>query len=117
MKDEHELPEAAKHAFNDYPRIEPSIAFNRAVLESLSSARSNRRLSLVGRIEEFLGLGLWQFVGSGALGALFPAVILSTVLLSGHSQQNAPSPPRSRPMTWPGFSPFGEVYRREHQFI
>ncbi len=118
MKRENDLPESARNAFDDYPHLQPSPAFNRAVLESLASAQSQRRQSLIGKIEEFLGLGLWQFLGSGALGALFPAAVLSTLLISGHPPKpNTPSPHHPAPMTWPGFSPFGEVYRREQQFL
>ena len=117
-KDEHELPEAARRAFEEYPHIEPSPAFNRSVLESLASAQSQRRHSLVGRLEDFLGVGLWSFAASGMLGAFVPAVVLSTLILSGRP---APPPghsdPSNTPMGWPGFSPFGEVYRREYQMV
>lgn len=117
MKHEDELPEAVRGAFESYPRIEPSAAFNRAVLESLSSAQAKRRRGFVGQIEEFLGVGLWSFAASGAMGAFVPAVILSTLLLSGHTRPQQSTPSHHHSTTWPGFSPFGEVYRREHEFI
>ena len=112
---EDELPEGARNAFESYPRVEPSAAFNRAVLESLAQAQAQRRRGLVGQLEEFLGVGLWQFLGSGALGALLPAVVLSGVLLSGHAPPSPPSSPTQT--TWPGFSPFGEVFRREYEWV
>lgn len=115
MKNEDELPEAARNAFEGYPRIEPSVEFNRAVLESLASAQANRRGGLVGKIEEFLGVGLWSFAASGALGALLPAVVLGGVLLSGHTPPH--SVPSPAPTTWPGFSPFGEAFRREYEWV
>jgi len=112
-----QLPESARRAFDAYPRIEPSPAFNRAVLESLSSAQSKRRGTLVGRIEEFLGLGLWQFAGSGALGALLPAVVLGAMMVSGQGRTPHKSvPPTHFPLTWQGWSPFDAAFRRE-QFL
>lgn len=111
-----ELPESARRAFRQYPHIEASPAFNRGVLEALAGAQSKRRQSLVGRLEEFLGLGLWQFVGSGALGALLPGVVLSVMMLSGQSHKpQKPATPTQFPTSWPGFSPFGDL-RREHQW-
>ena len=77
-----ELPPGARRAFELYPQIEPSTAFNRAVLESLAAAQGARRLTFVGRIEELLGLKWWQFAASGLLGALLPALILGALLLS-----------------------------------
>lgn len=78
----NEFPPEIKRAFEQYPQIEPSAAFNRAVLQSLEAAQNARRLTLIGRIEELLGLSLWQFAASGLLGALFPAIILGALLLS-----------------------------------
>ena len=79
-----EFPSSARRAFEQYPQIEPSLAFNRAVLDSLQAAQDARQLTFIGRIEEFLGLKWWQFAASGLLGALFPAIVLG-VLLSKRS--------------------------------
>ena len=84
-----ELPPAIKRAFDDYPRVEPSPAFNRAVLDSLAAAHSAHRLTFIGRIEELLGLKWWQFAASGLLGALLPAIVLGALLLS---DRGAPTP-------------------------
>ncbi len=75
-----ELPPDIKHAFENYPQVEPSPAFNRAVLQSLAAAQSARKLTLVGRIEELLGLKWWQFAASGMLGALLPTIVLGAML-------------------------------------
>lgn len=77
-----ELPENARRAFENYPRIEASPAFNRAVLQSLETAQSARKLTLIGRVEEMLGLKWWQFAASGLLGAFLPAIVLGVLLLS-----------------------------------
>ena len=78
----NEFPPEIQRAFENYPRIEPSPAFNRAVLDSLQAAQTARRLTLIGRIEELLGLKWWQFAASGMLGALLPAIVLGALLLS-----------------------------------
>lgn len=111
MNPEH-LPESAKRAFDSYPHLEPSASFNREVLASLSSAQNKRRRTFIGRIEEFLGLGLWQFAGSGALGALLPGAILGAMMLSGGGPRavEKPVPP---PYLFGGWVPF-EALRREH---
>ena len=77
----NELPPEIRRAFDAYPQIEPSPAFNRAVLDSLHAAQNARRLTLIGRIEELLGLKWWQFAASGMLGALLPAIVLGALLL------------------------------------
>ncbi len=104
-----ELPESARRAFEQYPQIEPSPAFNRAVLESLEAAHAARRLTLIGRIEEFLGLKWWQFAASGMLGALLPAVILGALLVSNREV----SPIKQAPIN--PFIPrnIGPLYARE----
>ncbi|RYX85407.1 hypothetical protein EON83_05430 [bacterium] len=116
MKRENDLPESARNAFNDYPHLQPSPAFNRAVLESLASAQSQRRQSLIGKTEEFLGLGLWQFLASGALGALCPVIVLGGLLWSSTPPPDTEPLPDS-PITMPGLSPFNEVYRREYELV
>ena len=78
----NELPPDIKRAFENYPQIEPSPAFNRAVLDSLAAAQDARKLTFIGRIEELLGLKWWQFAASGMLGALLPAVVLGALLFS-----------------------------------
>lgn len=108
-----ELPESARHAFDSYPRLEPSRAFNRAVLEALALEQSKRKRTLIGRIEEFLGLGLWQFAGSGALGALFPALVLGVLMLSGQAPAKAPTNHPVAPFSWPGLSPFDTIRRQQ----
>lgn len=77
-----EFPESARRAFDEYPQIKPSPAFNRAVLDSLAAAQDARKLTLIGRIEEVLGLKWWQFAASGMLGALLPAIVLGALLFS-----------------------------------
>ena len=89
----NELPPDIRRAFDQYPQIEPSPSFNRAVLQSLEAAHAARRLTLVGRIEEFLGLKWWQFAASGMLGALLPAVILGALFLSNRGVAPAKQTP------------------------
>jgi hypothetical protein len=112
-----ELPESARRAFDSYPQLEPSSAFNRAVLDAFSLEQAKRRRTLVGRIEEFLGLGLWQFAGSGALGALFPVVVLGVLALSGQTPPEAPMRNPAAPLSWPGLSPFDPAFRREQLLV
>ncbi len=116
MKDEP-LPESARRAFDCYPQIEPSSAFNRAVLEALALEQSKRRQTFVGRIEEFLGLGLWQFAGSGALGAFVPAVILGAMMLSGGSSSSSGPTPRPLPLSYALGRYAGPLYARELQYL
>ena len=104
-----QLPESARRAFEDYPRVEPSPAFNRAVLDSLAAAQGARKLTLIGRVEELLGLKWWQFAASGMLGALLPAIVLGALLFSNRDAsptQNAPIDPML-PRT------IGPLYARE----
>ncbi len=104
-----ELPPGARRAFDDYPRIEPSPAFNRAVLHSLEAAHAARRLTLVGRIEELLGLKWWQFAASGMLGALLPAIVLGALLLSNRGA----APVQSAPLNPLLPRAIGPLYARE----
>jgi len=116
MKDDHWLPETARRAFESYPELTPSNAFNRAVLDALAKEQAKRKKTLIGRIEEFLGVGLWQFAASGALGAFLPAAILSCLLLSGNASPPKPTTPSDFPLAWRGFSPFYSL-RREQLLI
>lgn len=111
-----ELPESARRAFGSYPQLEPSSAFNRAVLDALALEQAKRKRTLVGRIEEFLGLGLWQFAGSGALGALLPALVLGVLMLSGQAPPKAPKTNPDVPLAWQWVSPFDGAFRRK-QFL
>jgi len=113
MKDESSLPESARVAFESYPQLAPSSAFNRAVLDSLAKEQARRKKTLVGRIEEFLGVGLWQFAASGALGAFLPAAILGCLLLSGNASPPKHTTPADFPLAWRGFSPFYNLRREE----
>jgi len=113
MKDPDFLPQSARRAFDAYPRLEPTPAFNRAVLESLAKAQAKRKRTFIGRLEEFLGVGLWQFAASGALGAFLPAAILGCLLLSGASSPPKPRTPADIPLAWRGFSPFYALRREE----
>ena len=113
MKDPHPLPESARRAFDSYPQLAPSSAFNRAVLHSLASAQVRRKRTLVGRIEEFLGVGLWQFAASGALGAFLPAAILGCLMLSGNASPSKPDKPADLPFPMQGFSPFYNLRRQQ----
>jgi len=113
MKDESPLPESARRAFDSYPEITPSRAFNRAVLDALASAQARRKKTLVGRIEEFLGVGLWQFAASGALGAFLPAAILGCLMLSGNGSPPKPDRPADLPFPMQGLSPFYNLRREE----
>ena len=105
-----ELPPGARRAFENYPQLEASPAFNRAVLESLEAARAARQLTLVGRLEEFLGLKWWQFAASGLLGAFVPAVVLGALLLSSRGAAPLQSPAPTLP-NLPGA--IGPLYARE----
>ncbi len=105
----NELPESARRAFDDYPKIEPSPAFNRAVLQSLEAAQSARRLTLIGRIEEMLGLKWWQFAASGLLGALLPALVLGALLFSNRDA----APVQSAPINPLLPRAIGPLYARE----
>ena len=104
-----EFPPAIQRAFERYPQIEPSAAFNRAVLQSLEAAQSARRQTLIGRIEELLGLKWWQFAASGMLGALLPAIVLGALLLS--TRGAAPVQPTPINPLMP--HPIGPLYARE----
>lgn len=92
-----ELPENARKAFGNYPHLEPSPDFNRAVLESLKTIENRRQSTFLGRLEEFLGLKWWQFAASGLFGAFFPALFLGILLLSnrGEAPERSPIPPPS----------------------
>ena len=104
-----ELPPGARRAFDDYPCIEPSPAFNRTVLQSLEAAHAAHRLTWLGRLEEFLGLKWWQFAASGMLGALLPALILGALFLS---DRGAP-PPTAAPLSPLLPRSIGPLYARE----
>ena len=104
-----QFPPGARRAFEDYPQIEPSPAFNRAVLESLAAAQGARRLTLIGRIEELLGLSWWQFAASGMLGALLPALVLGALLLSNRGA----APPEKTPVNPLLPRTIGPLYARE----
>ncbi len=108
-----ELPASARSAFEAYPHLAPSTSFNRAVLESLARERARRKRGLVGRIEEFLGLGLWSFAASGALGAFLPAAVLGALMLSGHSAPPKPTKPEV-PAALLGWGPFDLRRNREY---
>ena len=105
----NELPAAAQRAFATYPQIEPSPAFNRAVLDSLAAAQLRHQATLVGRLEEFVGLSWWQFAASGMLGALLPALIVGALLWSHRGAAPAPS----MPADWPLPHSIGPLYARE----
>ena len=104
-----EFPPDIKRVFDDYPRIEPSPAFNRAVLESLAAAQNARRLTLIGRIEELLGLKWWQFAASGMLGALLPAIVLGALLFFNRGAM----PNQKVPVNPMLPRPIGPLYARE----
>ena len=104
-----QFPESARRAFEDYPQIEPSPTFNRAVLESLVAAQNARKLTFVGRIEELLGLKWWQFAASGMLGALLPAIILGALLFSNRGA----TPPEKTPVNPLLPRTIGPLYARE----
>ena len=107
-----ELPANARAAFESYPQLAPSNNFNRAVLESLAQERARRKRGLIGQIEEFLGLGLWSFAASGALGAFLPAAVLVALLLSG-THPPKPSNP-DVPTSLLGWGPFDLRRGREY---
>lgn len=107
----NEFPPEIKRAFEQYPQIEPSAAFNRTVLQSLEAAQDARRLTLIGRIEELLGLKLWQFAASGLLGAFFPALVLSVLLLSNRGA--VPMAPTQMPTNPMMPHPIGPLFARE----
>ncbi len=111
------LPESARRAFDCYPQIEPSSAFNRAVLEALALEQSKRRQTFVGRIEEFLGVGLWSFAASGALGAFVPAVILGALMLSGGSSSSSGPTPQPLPLSYALGRYAGPLYARELEHL
>lgn len=113
MKDDTSLPESARRAFESYPELTPSNAFNRAVLHALAREQAKRKQTLIGRIEEFLGVGLWQFAASGALGAFLPAAILGCLILSGNTSAPKPTAPDDFPLAWRGISPFYNLRREE----
>ncbi len=87
-----DLPASARRAFDLYPQIAAPRDFNRRVLLALEACQIAQQTTFLGRIEAFLGLPLAQFLGSGALGAFFPALILSVICLSGRGA--APQPPQ-----------------------
>ncbi|PQV64148.1 hypothetical protein B1R32_107174 [Abditibacterium utsteinense] len=91
---ETEMPKTAQRAFESYPQIAAPRDFNRRVLLALEARQSARKTTFLGRIEEFLGLPIGQFLGSGALGAFFPALVLSVICLSGRGDvSQAPQKP------------------------
>ena len=112
MNPEEPLPESAKRAFDSYPQIEAAPTFNRAVLDALHAQQNKRSQTFIGKIEEFLGVGLWSFAASGALGALLPGAVLGAMVLSGGS-----SSPQSKPLPAPFGFPMsrytGPLYARE----
>lgn len=113
MKDQNPLPESARRAFESYPELMPSSAFNRAVLHALAEEQARRKQTFIGRIEEFLGVGLWQFAASGALGAFLPAAILGCLMLSGNGAPPKHTTPNDFPLAWRGMSPFYSLRREE----
>jgi hypothetical protein len=114
QKDEEEivLPDKAKAALENHPRIQPEASFNRMVIQSLDLEKMRRRATLVGRIEEFLGIGLWQFASTSALGAFIPVVILGSMLISAQqpSDQDALPNPIPDPLNLDFYQP---IYARE----
>lgn len=85
------MPASAQRAFEEYPHISAPNDFNRRVLLALEARQIERHTTLLGRIEAFLGLPILQFLGSGALGAFFPALVLCAICFSGRGA--APQPP------------------------
>ena len=114
QKDEESniLSDKAKAALENYPRLQPEASFNRAIIQSLDLEKMRRRATLVGRIEEFLGLGIWQFASTSALGAFVPCIILGSMLVS--SQQSAPEDYQPKPLPDPlNLNYYGPLYARE----
>ena len=103
------LPAAARRAFATYPEIEPSTAFNRAVLDALAAAQRQHQATLIGRLEEFLGLSWWQFAASGILGALLPALVTGALLWS----YRGAVPTQPVPANLPFPRSIGPLYARE----
>ena len=85
-----EMPATAQRAFEKYPQIAAPNDFNRRVLMALEARQIAHKTTLLGRIEAFLGLPIAHFIGSGALGAFFPALVLCAICFSGRSA--APQP-------------------------
>ncbi|RYG72266.1 hypothetical protein EON80_04350 [bacterium] len=101
MKPENEnpFPLSAQSAFDNYPELKPTAAFNRAVLLRLEREQERRRATLLGQIEEFLGLDLWRFAASGMLGAFLPALILAALYFSNRSMSQEQREPVHAPPT------------------
>ena len=114
MNDDFQFPDSARRAFDDYPQIEASDAFNRAIFAQLEMQKTRRRATFLGRVEEFLGLDLWQFAASGMLGAFLPALILGALYFSNRDAAPAPPSPIG-PLPTP-FRTMGPFYAREWEF-
>lgn len=110
---EDELPLQARTAFDSYPQLQVSASFNRAVLERLEQEGKRRRTTLLGRIEEFLGLDLWRFAASGMLGALLPAFFVGALLLCSSRSPSASEPSPEQPPVPPEVQSLGPFYARE----
>lgn len=107
---ESEMPASAQRAFDGYPRLTAPNDFNRRVLLALEARQIAQKTTLLGRIEAFLGLPLAQFIGSGALGAFFPLLILSAMCLSSRGVA-PPIPEKPDTALWLRF--YGPFFGRE----
>ncbi len=103
-------PASARRAFDDYPKIAASPDFNARVLAALEERSAARQTTLLGRLEAFLGLPLGQFIGSGALGAFLPMLVLGALYFSN----GGPPPPVAPVPVAPQFlRAYGPLYARE----
>lgn len=103
---ESEMPATAQRAFDNYPHIAAPNDFNRRVLLALEARQIAQHTTFLGRIEAFLGLPLAQFLGSGALGAFFPALVLCVICFSGRDA----APPEPEPTSKPDAALFARFY-------
>ena len=106
-----EITDSARHAFDHYPKVEASAAFNRAVLEQLELENARRKTTILGRLEDALGLSLWRFAASGMLGAFVPGALLLGAMCLNRSE--SPIQPPAPPLQVRALGPF---YAREWEW-
>ncbi|MBW3637138.1 MAG: hypothetical protein KY445_11855 [Armatimonadetes bacterium] len=109
MNHEEDWPASARRAFDSYPKIAASPDFNARVLAALEERGAARQTTILGRLEDFLGLPLGQFLGSGALGALFSGVLFGIFLLLAQPTSVSPV---STPKNDLPHSVMGPIYAR-----
>lgn len=102
-RDEIPFSPALRRAVDGEARIRCSRGFDEEFFARLDERRAYNA-TWRGRFEQLLerelgGVAVWRLLGSGALGAAFPALVIAVCVLGSTPQSSAPSAPVLRTIT------------------